>query len=553
MDLWFETAIAAIAVLLGVAALRALPRLVHDRRLFRSPFPLAGDQGDAMSHLIMTDLVRRNGHRIPDGAPQYLLGEHLDYPLFFHKLASYVPRARLERWEWVMTPLMEGVHAALLFVMAILLLGRFTEVESPVSWALAVMTTYATTPLLARSWRRTGFFGERAFGYLFGHLYFVSLVVFLLEGEPLFVAAALLTFTIAAASAKFATQAMVFLSLALAALLWDVRPLLMLGASLVFAVLISRGYIWTLVRGQIRHSALYCRHLVHLSDGTKGFSDADLKDAFRRLLQGSPRQAQQAFRKHPYSRMLALLPWLAPFTMLTAAWMIGRTDGDLVRVILAWGWSSIAIAMLTMTDALKFLGEGERYLEYGVFPMALSPLLLPEAFGGTSWFLLVAYCVYAYVRQLRNGALLSLPSDAAAELAAFMARQKPATLYAVPGRLVLPLCYATDHRAAWHLAHIDGGERLTKWLSQFTNGAVYPFCDPEAARAAGERFGADLIVAWKSGIKAAAEAWGLRYDLGGRPVRFENDDFIVYEARRTACAEPGGTATDELPRQAAHG
>lgn len=553
MSIWSESAIAGVFVLIGVAALRALPRLLHDRRLFRSPFPLAGDQGDAMSHLIMTDLVRRNGHRIPDVAPQYLLGERLDYPLFFHKLASYVPRAVLERWEWVVTPLTEGIHATLLFGVAVLLLGRFTAVGSPVWWSLTLMAAYATAPLLARSWRRTGFFGERAFGYLFGHLYIVSLILFLLEGIWLPAVAALVAFTIAAASAKFAIQAMAFLSLALAALLGDARPLLVLGASLVFAVLVSRGYVWTLVRGQIRHSVLYCRHLVHLSDGTKGFSDADLKDAFRWLLQGSPRQALQAFRKHPYSRVLVLLPWLVPFIMLTAAWMLGRTDGDLVRIVLAWGWSSIAVAVLTMTDVLKFLGEGERYLEYGAFPLALSPVLLPEAFGGTGWFLLVAYCVYAYVRQLRNGGLLLLPSAAAAELAAFMACQKPATLYAVPGRLVLPLCYATDHKAAWHLAHIDDGERLTKWLSQFANGAVYPFCDPEAARAAGERFGADLIVAWKSGIKAAAEAWGLRYDLGGRAVRFENDDFIVYEACAAASTEPGGTAMDQLPRQAAHG
>ena len=535
---------AGLAVLLGTMALRVLPRLVHDRRILRVPFPLAGDQGDAMSHMIMTDLVRRNGHRIPDRAPQYLLGERLDYPLFFHLVMSFVPRRVLERWEWVVTPLTEGIHGAFLFGMTAFLLFRFDVVDSPLWWALAVTFAYAITPLLTRPWRRTGFFGERSFGYLFGHLYIAALVGFILTGAWPFVAAAAIAFAIATASAKFASQAMAFLSVSLAVLLWDVLPLLVLCGAAVFALVISRGYVWVLLRAHIRHSVLYCRHLVHLADGTKAFSSRDLWSAASAVSRGRIREASAAFRRHPLSRLLTLLPWLLPFALLTAlAWPSGAASQDeLVRVILAWGWSSVIVAILTMTDTLKFLGEGERYLEYGVLPMVLAPLFLPAELGGVWWFLLAAYCVRFYVRQLRNRVALSLPSDAAAGLAAFMAQQPPATLYGVPGRVVLPLCYGTDHRAVWNIAHIDSGKRQEIWLSLFSGGAVYPFSHPDAVRNAGSRYGADLVVIWKGGAKAAAQAWGLHYDLNDHAVAFENDDFVVY---RTG-AVPRGEITAEL-------
>lgn len=547
---------AGLAVLLGTMALRALPRFMHDHRILRVPFPLAGDQGDAMSHMIMTDLVRRNGHRIPDRAPQYLLGERLDYPLFFHFVMSFVPRRVLEKWEWVVTPVIEGVHAVLAFGFMLYFLPLSGIGGNPIWWALAVTLGYVATPLLTRPWRRTAFIGERSFGYLFGHLYLVALVAFILTGDWPFAAIAAIAFTIAAASAKFATQAMVFLSVLLAALLPDVSPLLVLGVAAVFAIVASRGYIWTLWRGHIRHSVLYCRHLVHLSDGTKAFSSRDLWSAASALSRGRGSDALAAFRRHPLSRLLALLPWIVPFVLLTAAaWQSGAAShGEFVRLILAWGWSSVIVAILTMTDTLKFLGEGERYLEYGVLPMVLAPLFLPAELGGAWWFLLTAYCAHVYVRQLRNRAALSLPSEDAAGLAAFMACQQPATLYGVPGRIVLPLCYGTEHRAVWHLAHIDEGERQEKWLALFANGAVYPFGHPDAARNAGKRHGADLLVVWKSGAKAAGQAWGLHYDLSDHPVVFENGDYVIYAVAGATRIESGRvSANTDVAGRSAHG
>jgi hypothetical protein len=131
-----------------------------------------------------------------------------------------------------------------------------------------------------------------------------------------------------------------------------------------------------------------------------------------------------------------------------------------------------------------------------------------------------------------------------------MAHQPPATLYGVPGRIVLPLCYATEHRAIWNIAHIDSGARQETWLSLFSDGAVYPFSHPDAARNSGHRYGADLVVIWKGGAKAAAQVWGLRYDMSGHAVVFENDDFVIHRAAPDAKAAP---EDDYAAQRAAHG
>jgi hypothetical protein len=105
-------------VVIGVFTMgsRIALRLFGDPSTLSLKFPLAGDQGDALVHLLMIDVIRRNGHRIPKWVPQFLTGSNFDYPALYHWILSFVSARRLERFEWVLSPFIEGIHAALIYL-----------------------------------------------------------------------------------------------------------------------------------------------------------------------------------------------------------------------------------------------------------------------------------------------------------------------------------------------------------------------------------------------------------------------------------------------------
>ncbi len=539
-----------LLVLLVVAALRASPRLIHDPALLSGRFPLAGDQSDSMSHLIMADMVRRNGGRIPRRTDRFLLGRELDYPMFFHQIASLLPRRWLERWEWIVSAMVEGLHAGVMVVFAAVVIERFGLAGNPAAAAALVVLAVAATPVLTAFVRRAMFFGERAFGFLFANVFIMATAAFVLGAGWPAAAVAAAAFTVTAASSKFGVQAMAAIAGGMSLLLLDPAPLLVLAASAAASAPLSGGYAWRTLRGLWRHAMLYRRHLVHLSDATRGFSASDLAAGIRLLVSGDPAGAAARLARHPIARIPWDLPWVAPFAVLLWARLAdpGALDPaavPLADVLLAWGAAALLAGIATMTDSLKFLGEGRRYLEFAALPMALGVLLLPSSLGGTAWLAVGALGLAGLLHEIRRRPdRLLLPSAGARDLAARVADLPPARLFALPGRLTLPLCYGTGHQAVWHIAHIDGGVVFERWFGLFRGGAPYSFAHPDAVRELAQAGEIDLLAVWKPGLPLLAETKGFRYALDGFRVVYENPEFALYDLRPPGGDQDAGTGDE---------
>jgi hypothetical protein len=530
--------LACLGVAVAVALLRAVPRLLHDPAVRGAAFPLAGEQGDAMSHLVLIDVVRRHRRGIPRSADQFILGKRLDYPLLFHWVMSRLPCSVVERFDWLMSPLIEGVHAALMCAFAAWFLGRNGE-QAAVAWAVVATLAAVSTPILSRAWRRAGFIGERSFGFLFGNAYLMAVIVLLDAPSWYLLVAAALAFTAAAASSKFALQAMVFISVAMAAVLFDWRPLAVLGVCFVAAILLSRGYLLSIARGLVRHSSLYRSALVRVSDATTSFSSRDLWTGLAAAARGKLRAARNSFRRHPIGRLHVQLPWVLPFAVLLAQLSADHTDAVVpVRLVLAFAGAALLVGVATTADRLKFVGEGERYLEYAALPMVLAVFLIDDSLGGKWWLLLAAVGAWRLVREARQAGLFRGPSAAAAELAGRMRELPPGLVFAIPGRLTLPVCYRTDHRAVWHLAHIDPGEATREWLDLFPAGSHYPFPHPSVLPGVVARYRPDYLVVWKSGTRATEAHRGFRYDLAHYPTLFGNEDYAVLDVSAARAGAP---------------
>lgn len=523
----------ATAVGIAVLALRASYRLIQDREIRSRLFALEGDEGDAMTHLVAIDLVRRNGHRIPDATPQFLCSTGFDYPALFHKLLSYIPRRLLERGEWLMSPGFEAIHAALVYLGAWYLVTQMGLAEAARGAAFLVVAGWALTPLLTHNPRRGSVLGERCFGYVWGHAFLFCMTVAAVMREPLWIAAAALFFTLATASSKFALQAMAFITITFAALRLDAMAFLVLAVSAIAAVVLSLGYVLRIVAGTINHSRFYCSFLVRVHDYTRSFSTKDLKAGIALLLRGHVGEARAAFKRHPIHRLPALVPWLLPFAV---AWIALPLDEEpFAAALVQWALAALLVTAVTATDTFKFLGEAERYMEFALLPLICLSVLLPPPVGPLLLFIVLAYSGIRLVMSYGRSVRLSSAWPETIELARWLAaRPSATTMLTVPGRLCYPLLYGTAHKAVWWFINAPRGEMLATWKSLFEGGATYPYIAPGVLERARSAYGADMIILDKSGAAAAAQAWGLNYDVSGHRVLFENARYVVVDATRTA-------------------
>jgi len=531
-----EFVAAGVAIFVFTFVLRAAPRLLLDGNVPHGRFALDGDFSDSMVHLIMADIVRRNGGRVPLQTDQFLLGQINDYPMFFHRLMALLPRARLERFEWAVVPVIEAVHGIIMFAFLAFFLPQVSADWTGAAWPLLAACCVVLTPLLSLPMRRNGFFlGERPFGMVLGAASLSSLAAFEAGGGAGWVVATWLCFTLVCVSSKFAIQAFVFIGVLIGVLSGSWQTILVALTALPVAGAISFGYGFVVLRGCLRHIRWYSCFGKLVNGSTRGFKNADLVTAARHFVAGRFSEAAVSMRRHPLGGFLPLFPWLVPVTLATWNWFESPTSaaagGPVVAVLLAWCWSAVIVGMLTTLDFAKHLGEGVRYLEFGLLPAVALVFTIPPSLGGFWWLAVIVPGLFPFWRELRSPVTLQPRYPELCDLVRWFQGVEPRTILAYPGRLVFPILYgAGKHRALWLLANIDEGERQITFSRLFSRHRLYPFPDPETVAEA-KQLGADTIVVWKAGIKSTEEHHpGVRYDFTALTCQYDNGHFAVFVA-----------------------
>lgn len=531
--------IGAVVVVLVTAGMRASLRLIHDADIRMKSFPLEGYQGDAMTHLLMVDLIRRNGGRIPDVTKQFLLNHPNDYPMFFHKIHAWLPRRVLEQFEWAVQPLYEGIHLGLLFVVTVYLFDHVFQWSDGQWTAYLVAFGVAVTPLLYTNPARFAAFGERTFAFFSANTYLVAAVLYAATSSLVWGGVAVLFFAVTSVSSKFGLQAIVFISMALSLLRFDLLPVALLLVSFLASVLLSNRYCLTVIKGLLRHSRVYYSWLMHVQDYVKSISLQRVWDGAKLAARGQIREAIGVVQQHPLGNLPRLVPWFflfIPMLVTSRTWWPAEPHASLLM-----GWlvdlalASCLVTALIMLDPLKFLGEAERYLEYALFPMLLTVTIavyVKESSWWAGYAAVFIFCVGILISRTSCRELASRGDTEMGEVVSFLHKLSPTRFIGIPGRLAFPICYATDHVAFWLLANVPTSPRLEVFKRLFGEGeqATYPFVDPKVLRELPERHGVELIVAWKQAITGARQAFGLDYDFSDMAVLFENHGYLVFQA-----------------------
>ncbi len=522
----------------AILAIRLIARRRADPRVGRSAFPLRGDVGDSMTHLCLIEAIRRNDGRLVNEVPNFLLGKKQDYPAIFHLLLARVPRTMLEKHEWLVTPTIEAAHVFMTGVLGFVVLA-YLGVDHAGVWAGFVALLWGATPILLHADRRLTL-GERPFGFIFTHGFFVFVFLWNVDDGLVWLCAAALCGSIAVCASKFGTQALVLVSTALGLILLDPFVLAPLAAAIVLAIVVSNGYAIRVARGTLRHSAHYRRHLMHIHDYVVGVNLRRFVDAAKLLLKRNRKAASIELQRHPIGVVLVRFIWLIPLGLATARWAEAPTVASAALPLLAWGWACLATCALTSTQIFKYLGEGHRYVELAVLPGILSCFLIPDAWGGLWWLALGLPTGYYAARALLSSPGIAIAPASIAGLLDFAGAAPAATYVTVPGRLAFPLAYESGekHRFCWIFINMGDEREMEGFLSLFAGGAHYPYPGREGIDRAAACLGATRLAIWLPIVEQLRRFYGIEFPLDDLECEFSNGEYAIYVLPSDKAAEP---------------
>lgn len=422
-------------VIIMFLALRFLPIKVFTKNDF-----VVTDQ---YFHFFLARAYRESGYRGRETLGRIDLAPPAEfYPPLFHLLCSLLKPAALHRYAYLFTPLLQ-----LLNCLAVMGAVYWLSLPQGAVYALS-MTFYAglvftVIPFFFGPNSGLTFATPRPLGELLSNVFLLSLFMVSLGHSPyVWTAVAVSSFFLGGMASRFGIQTNVFVGVLFALLTLDLRVLGVLAFSALASLTVGYTYYGQVARYHWRHMVTYLKVYSHHATDIKVLHTpwfSVIRQAFDKFREGN---LLEGLKKLYYSAVLRLV-LMNPFAFfaLLGSLAVYAELPPTIRNCLGLLMAGILTAVLTMTKPLKFLGEGERYLEFGsLFALCLlsAHLVQQEHFTLIFWAL-IGYCVCfdlmayklhsRYDNCLREGMLAFLRSLCTSKIMAFPSYTHPIVLF----------------------------------------------------------------------------------------------------------------------------
>ena len=515
-------AAAAALVVLATAVLRLVPGLTWPRHAM-----------DGGYHMLLRREIRRHGMTMPRRVAAMALDEEQTYPWWYHWLLALFPERWLIRLPPLVSTLLDSAHAIIVVVLAARLVP-----EAGATAGLVAGLLFATAPALLvvgigpRAYEIT----PRPLGELSFTIFMAAGGAFVVTRDPIWIVTATLAGVVLLMSSKFAAQVVVFCAPVVAVIAHSWVPVLFAIGTFAAALLLTRGRYWWVLSGQWKHLSIFRRRLQHehaiLRDRNRW---AALAAAIGRATR-APRDrealgdlARLAEHNTVLQFLLRNLLWCGTLALLaTGQFPAWQEEPGWQRWLVGWAVAPIAPFLLSSLRRFRFLGEAERYPEYGVPAVSVLAAAGLLALGeGERTALLVVYAVslipvfaYSLLRQRWNAQRARGPGMG--DVTTF--------LKTLPrGRTILPIPWFSAYVLAPVLEHrFLAGNDTRVWHRDYErifSSYPWPVTDLTYWRSRGAEL---ALVDWRS----LAEDDAPSYDLGGLPLLYEDVRFRVYRLDR---------------------
>lgn len=515
------TAIHLLAIIIVAFLSRAWPRFFRPR----------ATSSDTWYHLVAAERIRENHFRLPERLRGLVFFRRYDYPPLFHYLLALFSRDTRERIEPYTGAIIDSLHVMILYFFA-----RYISVRpelaqyalNPPLVSLLAAIVFITAPSLINVGTGPGAFQAtpRPLTQLFVSLSIMFATIFYLESS---LGAALLSVFWAALTlltSKFGAQVLLFLSIFMTLFLRSPLFLALPPLAVLIALAFSKGHYWWVLKAHVSHLRHY-----HKYKGNYISSRNRLKD-LKSLPQDLLTNPGKAFRTiYLYNTFTIFLLDSSLYLLLLALLILdGHTifSSPSLAFLSYWTLSCLAIFVLISLPPLAFLGQAERYFQFGVPALGVvlgCYLLIKSDPVWWSIFLLlelmsVAVIIvnyYVFLKIIKSANLSNkLTTD---ELLTWL-NGLDGSLRILPIPVNCPyamIAYYTNHEALLE-ARLDR-------FPQFC--AEYPYPLPDL-RGLASRYNFNLILCQKYILEKIEREKKWRYDFSSFDKVFENEDYYVY-------------------------
>jgi len=306
---------------------------------------------------IWTHLLYLKEYHKQKGIPKeitegFLVQGRYDYPPMFILILSKFSIDSVRKYEFLFSPFFDAIHLLIIFHLAFYL-------SDSVAIALLTQTLYVLTPIVVLE---NSSATPRSLGYTLFSLLFMCLFVFTQTGDMLYVTFAVLLGSIIFLSHRFTTQGFLFFSILFSVVFRDLIYIFVFLCSFIGALIISKGFYLTVLSGHL---------------GNLKFWYNNIKYRFYHQIKGEfTNKASEDFVFKVYNQFISIPPivlavtnpWIL-FALLSLFFKIPSFPFQ--QQFYLWIGISYFLALVTIwVTKLRFLGEGQRYLELSAFPAA---------------------------------------------------------------------------------------------------------------------------------------------------------------------------------------
>lgn len=314
---------------------------------------------DTWRFLMISDYIRKN-KKLPTSVPQYIISTPFAYPPVLITILAFFPKKFLEKYQFLVSPLIDMVNNFIIFSVAFYL-------TNDLKTAIFAQLIAALTPVIVME---ASSLTARIFSHLLFYLSFLPLIFFTDNIYWIILAAIILV--ILFYSHKLAIQAYLFSAIAFSIV--ERNPfylIFFLGVFLAVFFLGGKSYK-LLLEDHIAVLRYFIKYIdLRFAHQFRGIQKVNKnKDFINKLYSLS--------FKNPYVYILGNNPWIGIFLVISFLGyfkLINITSliphVELFKLNI-WIYALLIVALATLAiKKIRFLGEGNRYIEYAVLPVSI--------------------------------------------------------------------------------------------------------------------------------------------------------------------------------------
>lgn len=319
-------------------------------RIFQKRFGI-----DSWYYLLYAQEFRKQ-KRLPVILPYYLLDiPEQQYPPGLPIALSMFPQKFLENHHWAVAAFIDTVQMAALYF------TTYALTSNLLTASLAALF-YATSPILVT---QNSNLNSRSSGAFVLSLNMLLLHGFALSSNFIYLILVILSGVVLLHTHKLATQQMSLILLGLAVFYLNMIYLFILAGIYLSAFVLSEGYYLKILKGHIEILRFWRRNLPYLGAHQVYESPLYFNADKAKIKKGCGGIAINKFWINMAKLQFVLIFWaIAVYAFVFR----GKADSSEI-FFLAWFFINIfCITTITYFKPVKFLGEGQRYFTYGIFP-----------------------------------------------------------------------------------------------------------------------------------------------------------------------------------------